>query len=267
VCRQGKLATTIGSIGLIAIFIGCGFLWQYIHAPWFVWVGCMGLAILIVPSIVGGIGPLYRDSNWVFAIDEYSVWINLRCYRNTHFPEAATTVRLKYEEIESVSRHCESFTRPGSAGKHKSISGKIDCLQLKTGREQTDTLIEAIKQEKDRSAPRRKFLGVDTSSKILGSLVSVPEPGTIRILWRGGKGVYVTPYTSLAIDSMADRVCVDELTEKKFADWCDLEGAELDDLIRKLALSGDTISAATLLFRKKGISYSAAVQQVKTIGP
>jgi hypothetical protein len=270
VCRQGILATTVGGVVLIAVIAGSGFLWRYFHAPGFVWMGCIGLAALFVPFILSGIGPLYRKSNWGFAVDRDCVWINLRSYRNAHLPEAPTVVRINFDEIQSASLCYESYTVPGggSGSTGTSMNGKFDCLQLKSSRDHTDALTEALKQEFGRPGASRRFLGfVTVTSKAMGSLVSVPEPGTIRILWRGGQGIYMMPSASDVIEMLADKVRIDDSVEKDYTDWCDIEGAELKHLIRDLALSGDTISAVRLLSRRTGLTLTAANNEVKTIGP
>lgn len=266
VCRQGIVITLVGSMVLFVALVGSGFLWWHLGAPSFVWVGCMLVAVLSAPVILGMIGPLFRTSNWVLALDGNSVWINLRSCLNTALPEAATAVCLKCEEIGSVSLYRESYTTPGSA-ESGSTSSKDTYLQFKTGLEQTSDLTEVLKQERERRGAPRKFLGfVTLTTRPQPSAVSVPEPGVIRVLWRRrGQGIYVTPSPQVVIDLLSERLRVEQTVVDQHRDRHALEGAELDELVQKLALSGDTISAAKFLSRRTGISLMAAVNEIEKL--
>jgi len=266
VCRQGILATCAGNIALSAVLVGSGFLWRHLGAPSFMWIGCMLLAALIVPFILGMLGPLFRKSNWLLALDDNSVWINLRSYVNTDLPEAATAVCLQCVEVESVSLYRETYTTPCS-GESGCASARDTYLQFKTGSEQTACLAEALKQERERRGPPRKFLGfVTVTNKPHASAVFVPEPGVIRVLWRRqGQGVWVTPSPQTVIDLLAERLCVEQPVEDRHGDWHALEGSDLEGLVQRLALSGDTISAARLLSRRTGISLTDAVKKTEEL--
>jgi hypothetical protein len=106
---------------------------------------------------------------------------------------------------------------------------------------------------------------VKISGRISGSAVSVPERDTIRIPWRGNAGNWVTPSVNKAIELLAARTRVGPEAFDQRADWKKLDDAEVDSLVKQLALSGDTVEATELLFQRRGLTFTEASLRVDEI--
>ena len=261
--RQSRLAGTIGASVLSAVFLAAGPVWMLLGAPWFIWVPCLAVAPLILLIFPRSIAALYRKSNWILALDRNAVWINLRSHLNHHFPEGQTVVRLDLSEIANASIYSEKYSTPSPES--GSTRWSMKSLQLKLSHTDTQGLVTALEQERNRQPVPGKFLG--SSSWALHFPVSVPEPGMIRIAWRGSTMEdHVTPCASRAIDLLAAAgVPVEESTLIQQMDWPQLEGAELQSRVRDLARAGQQIEAVKLLRQRQGLDLTEATRRVQEL--
>ena len=68
VFRQSRVAGTIGMIVMGTVFVGAGPVWRLLGAPWFIWVPCLAVGVLVLLVFPRSVAALYRKSNWVLAI-------------------------------------------------------------------------------------------------------------------------------------------------------------------------------------------------------
>ena len=179
-------------------------------------------------------------------------------------------VRLNWDEIKSVSLYREKYTTPGSGGLHGGVSTTWTqkSLQLRLAHTDMQALVEALHQERNQEPIPLRLLGgrVKISGKIPDFPVSVPERDTIRIAWRGNVGGrWVTPSANKVLEMLAARTRVGPEAFDQRADWSELDDAEVDSLVKQLALSGNTIEAAELLCRRQGLTITEAKLRVDDI--
>jgi ribosomal protein L7/L12 len=140
-------------------------------------------------------------------------------------------------------------------------------IQFKLTHTDTQGLVTALEQERKQEPVPRRFLGMSSSSRANHYPVSVPEPGIIRIAWRGSTMEdHVSPAAERAIGLLgAAGVPIHQAALTERADWAQLDGPELDALVRTLARSGNSIEAAKLLCQRRGLTLTEAKRQVEEI--
>ncbi len=260
--RQSRLAGTVRGAGLCAVFLAAGPVWWLLGAPWFIWAPCLAVGALVALLFPRSVVALYRKSNWVLAIDGNAVWINLRSPFNHHLPDGQTVVRLETSEIEKASIYSEKYSTPNSEG--GSTSRAMKSLQLKLTHTETQGLVQALEQERIRKPVPGKVGG---SSMALHYPISVPEPGILRVAWRGSTMEdHVTPCAGRATELLAATgVRVGEPTLLQRRDWAQLQGTELDSRVRELALAGNHIEAVELLRLRRGLELTEAKRRVEEL--
>ena len=264
-CRQGRWSGTLGRIAMSLFLLALGPLWWHWGEHWLWLVLWFGVVALLVPTLLGGIVTLWRKSNWILRSDGLHVWVNLRSFRNAHFLEVETVVCLDVGEIDQARVYRERYTTPGSPGQSTAVKSRVESIDLVIADDQTDAVADAIQEERRRRPPPKSCLGLcKVTSFAKDYPISVPEPGVIRITWRG-RGDHVAPRAAVVVEQLTGRLTVDQSVERRWPNWKKLTEDELDELIKTLARSGDTISAAKLLSRRRGISLTEAKRQVEEI--
>ena len=86
--------------------------------------------------------------------------------------------------------------------------------------------------------------------------VWVPEPGLVRIAWRGAAG-WLTPSADRAIEAFGPFATALEPVSFEH-DYRKLEADELDDHLVELVLAGETLSAATIARLRYGMGLTEA---------
>jgi hypothetical protein len=246
-CRQSPLRGLVGGLIVCAALIGFVFLLWHRGVPWFVWGGCAVLAALLATWFLADAMAKFRPANWLLRLGRDGLWINLRSYQNHHLPEAATVAHLAYEEIASAHRHIETWSTPAEPSSNAGTHWKQESLELTLASGEAREIAKALADERGRRA----------AIKGKHQAVSVPAAGVVRIAWRG-HGNDVVPPLSRVLGELSRRVKVGEPTRTDRADWCQLSDAELDELVSQLARSGDDLTAAQLLIRRRGCSSTEA---------
>lgn len=258
VCRQGRLAGTIGCLVMAAIFGGAPVFWHAVGAPWFLWVPFALLAVLLVPMLVGDIFARWRSSNWLLAIRPDGVWIHFRSYQDRAEPEALTVVHFSYAEIAAVRQHVQTFSVPRGDRVHFT-QHKLKCLDLCLAQGDTEELRTALSANLNRAPHERVYLGgLRVSTRASHFPVSLPTPDVVRLAWRGGQGHWAAPSLKRVLAELEQRVAVNEPVRHDRSDWDQLSDAELDEQILLLVESGDRLDAIQLLVQRRGYTTTAA---------
>lgn len=170
---------TVGGVGFACWKLwhaSVGLLWL-VAGPLLALVG--GLFLLISGALFSSFLASLRATNWLVILEHRRLHLNLRSYRNAHFGgDHPTILVLEDSEIESVARHTELRTREGSDGPERTRSRWIE-LRLKGV--DTDAIAEACRVERSAPAPKRRFAGVESSTKHHHVTVCVPGPGRVWV--------------------------------------------------------------------------------------
>lgn len=263
-CRQGRLMGGVGVLVLSLALTGAPVLWYYVDAPWFVWGVCALLAVVIVPMLLGDLRARFRPTNWLLWASPDGIWINFRSYQDEAPDETPAAVYLDYREIAAAREFVETYTTPSSPG--NSTYWKVRSLELRLHEQATSELAAAISASRRRPQPQRVHLGfMRVTSRPTWFPVSVPEPGTIRIAWRGGQMGWAAPSLKRVLRELAQYVPVEESRRLDRDHWRSLSPDELDDQVLALVQAGDRMAAAQLLVRGRGYSTTEAHQFVSEL--
>ncbi|MHC4375661.1 MAG: hypothetical protein ACYS26_03580 [Planctomycetota bacterium] len=186
--RHDPWQDLLGALGTAAIVGGAGF------AGWKLWQASIGLLWLVVGPMLALTGGLFllisaalfsaflaslRSTNWLAALEQSRLHLNLRSYRNGHFGrELPTVLVLEASEIESVARHTELRTRAGSDGPERT---RKRWIELRLANVDTDAIAAACRAERCAPAPTRRFAGVESSTKHHHVTVCVPGAGRVWV--------------------------------------------------------------------------------------
>lgn len=241
---------------MTALFAGVGPFWWWAEAPWPVWGGLGLLGLLVASMILRSIPSLYREENWILVIEPAGIWINLRSFRNWHFPDADTALFLPYSEIAVIRLHKMRYFVPSSES--RSVQQSSSILEFELNHKETDALARVLREERQRRAPEQPFfLGVTVRSKAKHYPVTLPDANRIHVA-----NAYVVPSFKRVVTELAWHVEVGEATRQEFDDWRDLNDEEVDVLVRLLVESGDEMAATKLLRQRRKMSLSEAKQTI-----
>jgi hypothetical protein len=202
------------------------------------------VAVLFVPILIQDALAKFRSTNWVVRVDPDGLWINLLSFRKQPAVEAATVVKVPYEEIDRALRHIDTWTTPTPRGGTR--HWKLESLDLHLVSDDTRDLALALSEE------RASGHGASPS-------VTIPAPGVLRIAWRGhGLNHDVVPALDQVLAEMSRRVTVTDTTRTDRPNWHRLSEAELDEQIELLVRWGDQQGACKLLERRRGYSATEA---------
>jgi hypothetical protein len=254
--RQGRLQGALASLLFTVVFGGAPILWYRVGAPWFVWAPCAALALVIVPLVLGDFLAKLRDTNWIVWLRPDGLWINFRSYQDRGSRDTETVIELDFAEIAEVRQAGEVYYTPSTEG--GSVRQSIKSLEIVLTHDRTDELAAAMSLDRTKTPPQRWICGVGVTTRPAHFPVSLPEPGQIRIAWRGGMGNWVTPSLRHVLRELGGLVRTGEAKHTQRADWQELTEAELDDQILRLVQAGDKMSAIDLLTSRRGYSTTEA---------
>ncbi|MFT5291572.1 MAG: hypothetical protein ACI8PQ_000367 [Planctomycetota bacterium] len=139
---------------------------------------------VVASGVLQSLMACFRSGNWIMIVSRAGLHLNLRSYRHWHFGgEDPTVVRLDFCEIKSAGRVTQVT---------QSVHGDTGRTEFKRFLEITlvdgisPELGAAIRQETNREAPERNFLGVTSSTKFNHVPVSTPRPGVLHVEWKRG---------------------------------------------------------------------------------
>lgn len=157
--------------------------------PWWLWLVAAPiafLAFLIWLVVLNGLWrsatACFRRSNWVLKMTFEGVYLQFRSYLNHHFPdEGPTVVFLSWSDIAAVQKTINHTKEIDSEGDSRIVAKRYLDLHLKHS--DTDELSRAINVEKT----RRPAGEGRSKMRFHHAPVLVPEPGLIRVEWRGNR--------------------------------------------------------------------------------
>lgn len=222
--------------------------------PWWGWVaaspfllGGLLLWLLVVSMAWRATGACFRRSNWVMKMTSDGLYLQIRSYLNHHFPEEGpTVVYVPFNQIEAVQKTIHYSKVPNSQGRREVTARRY--LDLWVGDADTEALRTAVLEETARKPPMK----LRCSGRFHHVPVRVPEPGLIRVEWRG-RGMLA------ALRHRADLLP----TRRTGHGHSDTDRQKLqEDEIVSLAEQGCTIDAVKLARERYNLSLTDARQFV-----
>ena len=196
VFRQGRFATALGSLIMIVIFGGIPLIYIEFELPKiFLWM-MLFLNLILIPLFLTTLVAVFRQSNWVMAIEQDSLWINLRSYTAYKYYPAQTVVRVEFSEIESVAPY---KTEPIqlTRGEDETLQGRVEkSLLINFNHDMTTELKEAVQEENNRREEKKILFGLGTSrTKIGHNHAHIKSDRLLKITWKGfNNSIYFKPH-------------------------------------------------------------------------
>jgi hypothetical protein len=259
--RQGRLQAACGTLVMTAVLLAFPVFLFSAGAPWPAWLVASLPAAFLVPLVLGNFLATLRKTNWLLWVRDDGLWINCRSYQDRSGTDHGCVVVLDYAEIARAARYAERYTTPRPRGGSTHYS--LQALEIELAEAADFTPLKAaLEASRTREQPVRSLLGMRMRSRPTHFPVCLPEPGRIRIYWRGGIGHWVAPSLARAIRDLGAHVAVGEPARRDRGDWRKLTGVELDEQILSLVESGAKFDAMRLLVKRRGYSETEARQFV-----
>jgi hypothetical protein len=241
------------------------FCW-WAQAPWWATALCAALPILLTGPMVGMWRRRGRAENWVLALYRDGIWLNLRDCDYLDAPSGTSVVFVPYGEIASARRYFHRYTTPSSDNGdtlHKDVY-----LELQLQSANIDEVRQALDEERRLQPPTRSYFhGVVTmSTKRTQFPVELEPDGRLRVKFTVSS-YGLRPSLKKVLAKLQQFVDVEADAASQLADWNKLDGAESDELVRRLVKNGQQIDAIRLLKERKGLSTSEANRLVDELEP
>lgn len=256
ICRNGRW-------NLLVIL---AFLWLLPAAAWVasgpIWLVVLfaALAALLTWPLASVWRKRGRPENWVLALANDGLWLNLRDCEYHEAEPADSVVFVPHGEIDSARRfvHHYSMKHGTRTWHHKDVY-----LELHLRDRNTATLQQALTAEWQRQPPPRKYLWghVTSHSRRTQAPISVESNGVVRVKFSVSNcGRWPAIQHVLALLGQSVPVTADH--QPPAEDWQQLDDRAFDALVRRLAVNGRRIDAMNLLRDRNGLSLREAKQLV-----
>ena len=186
-----------GAFVMLAIFLAPVFLPEHLGAlakeildmPWWIWIvaGPILLIVFLIYLFIliamwRYVTACFRRTNCVMKLSFEGVYLQFRSYLNHHFPdEGPTVVFLPWTEITACQKTIHHTKGTDSDGDTVTRAARYLDLHLK----HTDT--EALRKAIAKETARKRQGKERSKMRFHHAPVQVPEPGVVRVEWRGSK--------------------------------------------------------------------------------
>jgi hypothetical protein len=259
--RQGRLMAVLSTLVFGVIFAGIPCSLRYAGAPSPLWMLLAAGAAFMLYLFVQNLVATFRRTNWLVWISRDGLYINCRSYQDRSLGDPSCVVHIPYAEVAQVREHICQYTTPSSEG--GSTHHRLRSLDIQLREPDASELAQALTESRQQAQPERVFLGVKVRSQPTHFPISQPQPGLIRIAWRGGVGNWIAPSLKNALRELANYVPVAAATHTKHPNWSSLTGDELDAQLRDVLRAGGKIDAIKILVRRSGCSLTEAKQFIE----
>lgn len=221
--------------------------------------GVVGIVALVVLS---GFRASLRHTNWLIRYDGDRLLIKYRSYHNYHLPEDDyVVVEIRIVEIQWIGAFREKRLIPDSDGDTQQSWTYLD-IQL--NHSDTAKFREYLRQERLRWPEKS---GISRSRR-LHYPVRLIEDNLIRVDWKSHQ-TSITPNINKTLKILGGKIAMrDQESDRKISDFTSLEkldAQQQEQMIRELAETGDTLSAAKVVQKLYGWSTTEAVQYVRKL--
>lgn len=225
--------------------------------PWYAWLvlGPVaatggGLYALLLTFLAATVQRSLGPACWLARVAPGGLALNLRSFQNAHFPDDAPTVLiLDWSELAAV-REVRDVTPPARGEESHARTRWLE-LELVAG-SASAALAEAVRLERERPGPERKFLGLSSRSRSGHVPVFVPEPGRIHTDWHG----------RALLRALAHHVA---LGERRTIDRRAPAGTPLETRVSELVRRGESLAAIRLVRGEERLSLREAKERVEAL--
>ncbi len=261
--RHGRLMAVISTVVFGVIFTGIPFCLRYAGAPPPVWLLLAAFATFILYLLIQNLVATFRRSNWLVWISRGGLYVNCRSYQDDSTGDPPCVVHISYAEIAQVREHICQYTTPSTDS--GSTHHRLQSLDIELRNSDLSELEQALNASRQQPQRERALLGIKSRSQPTHFPISQPQPGRIRIAWRGGVGNWVAPSLKCALRELSSYVPVANSTLATHADWSTADSAEFDAQLLDVVRAGNTIDAVKILVRRRGCSLFEAKQFVDNL--
>lgn len=251
VCRNARFNLLI----LVAVFWGIpGLLW-YTGNPWIA-IASAALALLLSRLVLGTWAKRGRAENWVLAVVEDGLWVNLRDCEYPEVEPGDTVVFLPYSELQTARHSTHRHTTRDGDG---DVSRKDAYLDLQIASSDFDQLREELQAERQRRSPLKKFFGIIESGpgKIRQQPAQAIGDDLLRIKFTAGNyGLQPRPQKVLSV--LSQYVSVDEPAQISTTETSQQTETEFAKHVSKMVTEGRDIEAIRLVQERMGKSLTEA---------
>jgi hypothetical protein len=259
-CRNARWNLLV----LLAVFWVIPFIWWYLSAPTWVLVITGAIPLLITLPIYGVWKKRGRRDNWVLAIADDGLWLNLRDCEYHEAPPALTVLFVSYPEITAARRVLHRYTTPSGNG--NTTHYRNTYLELCLAEPDNGELKNAINQERHRELPERKYLGGYLSARTnrTQSPIEMESDDAVRIKFSASNYV-LRPTLKKVMVELSKYVEVQEDLDQTTSNWKSLDEPELNEEVNRLAAGGQKLDAIRLLQNRRGMSLTEAKLTVEAM--
>src|SRR5258706_9972019 len=225
--------------------------------PWFFWLVAgplvlMGflLWLLVLQTASHAAQSGLLATNWVLRVSSAGIGVQLRSFRNAHFPKDVPTVLwLDPREVARARRVSETGWIASSKGKQLVRSS---WLELELQGVDSAPIEKRLAEERAEQGPQFRVLGIKTRSRFNDSPAFFARPGVLRVEWLG-QGM---------LDALRELV---EIAPDVKVDLDQALGTELEPRVRAYCDRGWQIAAHRLVQRERGLSWVEAKKFVEEL--
>jgi hypothetical protein len=166
-------------------------------------------------------------------------------------------VHLPYSEIEFAPRVVNRYSTPSGNGKTR--AHKDAHLELRLNPELVQQLSAEIAAERQRALPEKQLFGGFVKSRTGRTNMPVDAEGenAVRIKFSAANS-RLAPSIKRTIAMLREFITVEEDHVINSEHWREMSPTEFDDLVLRLAMSGQQIDASNLLQRRRGMTTTEA---------
>jgi hypothetical protein len=255
VCRNARWNLIV----LLTVFWGAAIGWWYVEAPTWVVGMCASVALLLTWPLLGAWRKRGRRDNWVLAVHRDGVWLNLRDAEYHEAEPGLTVVYLPNGDIQSARRVVHRYTVP--SGTNETTYHKDVFLELKIPPDAVAQLRSEIVAERRRELPEKKHFGgkVTTRTRRSHMAIEAEADDSIRIKF-SGSSIGLKPGIKRTLATLGKFVPINVDYQGRTENWRNLDECQVDELVRRLVASGQTMDASELLMHRKGMNLTEARQ-------
>jgi hypothetical protein len=245
---------------LLAIFWSAPVIWWWVGGPAWLIGACFVFASLLTRPLLGTWRKRGARDNWVFALTNSGLWINLRDCAYQDVEAAPSIVQLEFDEVAGARKVVRRYTVPNRSDGGNAIHYKDVYLELALANAETAARLRAaIAEEQQRHPPERKLLGgkVTMRTRRTETAIEMGADDCFCVKFSGGS-YRLVPTLKKVLPILGRFVTLHSDWEPEKQAWQDLSADEFDALVSRLVAGGNRFSAIKLVEAKKKLSLTEA---------
>ena len=260
VCRNARFGLLI----LLAIFWAMPIFWWWVDVR-IVFYLTFALALMLTPLFIGSWRNRGRADNWVLALYNDGLWVNLRDCEYHRAKSGETILFLSYEEVVSVQKTILRYTTPDSDGDnthHKSVF-----LDMQIALDDPESLHNALRADKRRRPIPREYLGGCLSiglGKIKRAPVEFLSEDLLRIKF-STNNYGLIPGWKKVLAVLGKYVAIENEQLLHRGEWQEMDDTQFNQFIRDLVRDGSDVTSISLLRRRQGMTTTEAHNFIQEI--